>query len=91
MNKKTKILIGVGAAAAVAYYFWNNSKTTEKGYNGIGAKLNQSGSDSTYAVSPYRDPFTACPSGYNYFRHNTVVITCKSKNGTSQILVARNK
>ena len=26
MNKKTKMLLGVGVVAAAAYYFWNKSK-----------------------------------------------------------------
>ncbi len=28
MNKKTKMILGVGVVAAAAYYFWNKSKTT---------------------------------------------------------------
>ena len=29
MNKKTKMLLGVGVLAAAAYYFWNKSKETK--------------------------------------------------------------
>jgi hypothetical protein len=28
MNKKTKMLLGVGVVAVAAYYFWNKSKET---------------------------------------------------------------
>lgn len=30
MNKKTKVLLGVGVLAVAAYYFWNKSKESKK-------------------------------------------------------------
>ena len=34
MNKKTKMLLGLGALAVAAYYFWNKSKSTKANAEG---------------------------------------------------------
>jgi hypothetical protein len=62
MNKKTKMLVGVGVVAIAAYYFWNKSKTTK-------AYANQAG----YPVLnfPTQQPscngrYISCPDGKLY-------------------------
>jgi hypothetical protein len=65
MNKKTKMLLGVGAVAAAAYYFWNKSKTTK-------AYANQMGNYSQGLYDPSRQASScyghniSCPDGKIY-------------------------
>ena len=57
MNKKTKMLLGVGVVAVAAYYFWNKSKTKAAFANAAGvtvvAHCNGGG---TCSSKGYNDP-----------------------------------
>lgn len=64
MNKKTKMLLGVGVVAVAAYYFWNKSKESNKtstfaSANGCRYTLGRSTSGQSpqvYEICPNKPP-----------------------------------
>jgi hypothetical protein len=70
MNKKTKLVLGVAAVGAVAYYLWNKSKTTTAFANQIGGPIQpiviNSGSSSGCVGYQYK-----CPNGKTYCETNS--------------------
>jgi hypothetical protein len=63
MNKKTKLVLGVAAIGAVAYYLWNKSKTTKAYANQMGnysQGLYNPSSQSCYGHN------ISCPDGKTY-------------------------
>jgi hypothetical protein len=65
MNKKTKMWLGVGAVAAVAYYFWNKSKTTKAYANQMG-NYSQGLYDPNMQASNCYGHNISCPDGKTY-------------------------
>jgi hypothetical protein len=80
MNKKTKIVLGVAALGAVAYYLWKKSKTTSAFANQVGGNIQpifmpQGATCVGYAYT--------CPDGRNYceknYYNNSIPMTEKFK------------
>jgi hypothetical protein len=68
MNKKTKIVLGVAALGAVAYFLFKKSKTTTSFANQIGGNIQpvvMPSSQSTCAGYKYQ-----CPDGKTYCEQN---------------------
>jgi hypothetical protein len=70
MNKKTKMILGVGVVAAAAYYFWNKSKTTP-----ATTKASLVGADGVFANA------AGCPRGYTYSKNSNNVYVCDNGKG----------
>jgi hypothetical protein len=72
MNKKTKMLLGVGVVAAAAYYFWNKSqkdKTTPTAAQFVGAAGDCSIKSGKSRFYGYNDGFGYCVTPQGTFRN----------------------
>jgi len=65
MNKKTKMLLGVGVVAAAAYYFYHKSKTTKAYANQMG-NYSQGLYDSNRQAGSCYGHIIPCPDGKSY-------------------------